>query len=63
VFHSGFVIPSSFVIRASSFFCPLTSDLFLLSNFYFLISSRRQFRDDFLEAGIAAQWVPDREQF
>ncbi len=53
----------SFVIRHSCFVIFLSSDLFLLSNFYFLISSRRQFGDDFFEARIAAERVPDREQF
>jgi hypothetical protein len=40
-----------------------TSDLFLFSNFYFLISSRRQFGDDFFEARIAPERVPEGEQF
>jgi hypothetical protein len=57
------VLRHSFVIRHSCFVIFLSSDLLLLSNFYFLISSRRQFGDDFFEARIAAQRVPDREQF
>jgi hypothetical protein len=72
------VLRHSFVIRHSCFVifltsdpclprCSLgaggTSDLFLLSNFYFLISSRRQFGDDFFEARIAAERVPEGVQF